>query len=326
MSENENKKRSVILVTGGSGLVGNAIKLKSKNYEDDDFIFLSSKDGDLSDINQTLDIFKKYKPNVVIHLAACVGGLYKNMNNKVEMFEKNIAINYNVIKCAYDCNVDKLVACLSTCIFPDKIENYPITEDMLHDGAPHYSNYTYAYAKRMLEIHCRAYRENFNKKFICVTPTNIYGPYDNFHLEDAHVLPALIHRCFLSKKNNTDFVVRGTGKAMRQFIFSEDLAENILFIMKHSDEPNTILSVSEEDNISIAEIAKIIAREYNYEDRLVFDDSYADGQLIKTVTNKKLQELYLKHATPLVFTSIETGIKKTIQWFNENQNNLTLKI
>jgi len=313
------ENRKLVLVTGGSGLVGNAIKLKSKIYDDYDFVFLSSKDGDLSDIDETILLFEKYKPSIVIHLAACVGGLYKNMNNKVEMFEKNIAINYNVVKCAYEYNVDKLIACLSTCIFPDEIKKYPITENMLHDGAPHYSNYTYAYAKRMLEIHCRAYRENFNKNFICVTPTNIYGPYDNFHLEDAHVLPALIHRCFLSKRENKDFVVRGTGKAMRQFIFSEDLAENILFIMKYSNEPNTILSVPEKDSISIEKIARIIAREYNYENRLVFDKTYSDGQLIKTVTNKKLQELYDKHNMPLVFTDIEKGIKKTVEWFNERQ-------
>lgn len=313
-------ERKRVIVTGGSGLVGNAIKVKSNMYYDTyDFTFLSSKDGDLSDLEQTREIFKKYNPTVVIHLAACVGGLYKNMNNKVEMLEKNIAINYNVMKCAYEYNVEKLVACLSTCIFPDKIKQYPIREDMLHDGPPHHSNYTYAYAKRMLEVHCRAYRENFGKNFICVTPTNIYGPHDNFHLEDAHVLPALIHRCFISKRDNVDFVVRGSGKAMRQFIFSEDLAENILFIMEHSDEPNTILSVPADHSISIGDIAKIIAKEYDYEDRLVFDTSYDDGQIIKTVTNQKLQELYDKHEKQLVFTDIENGIRKTVIWFNENK-------
>lgn len=313
------KKIKKVLVTGGTGLVGNAIKLKSQMYKEYHFIFLSSKDGDLSKLEETKEIFKKYNPDYVIHLAACVGGLYKNMNNKVEMFEKNIAINYNIMKCAYEYNVEKLIACLSTCIFPDKIKEYPICENMLHNGPPHESNYTYAYAKRMLEVHCRAYRENFGKNFICVTPTNIYGPYDNFHLEDAHVLPALIHRCFIAKRDNIDFVVRGSGKAIRQFIFSEDLAENILFIMKYSDEPNTILSVPEEDSISIGDIAKMIAREYNYEDRLVFDTNYDDGQLIKTVTNKKLQELYHIHNKPLIFTEIEIGIKKTVEWFNEKQ-------
>ena len=309
-----------VIVTGGSGLVGNAIQVKSKLYDDFEFIFLSRKDGDLCDLDQTREIFKKHTPCYVIHLAACVGGLYKNVNNKVEMFEKNIAINYNVVKCAYEYNVEKLVACLSTCIFPDKIKEYPIHEDMLHDGAPHNSNYTYAYAKRMLEVHCRSYRENFGKNFICVTPTNIYGPHDNFHLEDAHVLPALIHRCFIAKRDNIDFVVRGSGKAIRQFIFSEDLAENILFIMRYSDEPNTILSVPEEKSISIEKISRIIAREYNYQDKLVFDTSYDDGQIIKTVTNQKLQQLYDKHGQQLIFTEIESGIKKTIQWFVKTNN------
>jgi GDP-L-fucose synthase len=148
-----------ILVTGGTGLVGSAIKKISINYEEYNFIFISSKQYDLIKMEDTKKMYETYKPTYIIHLAACVGGLFKNMNNKVEMFEKNLMINYNVIKCAHDYKVEKLIACLSTCIFPDKV-SYPISEEMLHNGPPHNSNDAYAYAKRMLEIHCKIYKEN----------------------------------------------------------------------------------------------------------------------------------------------------------------------
>ena len=121
------------------------------------------------------------------------------MNFKVDMFESNIQINLNVLKCCYLFDVEKVVSCLSTCIFPDQTE-YPITEKDLHNGPPHFSNDAYAYAKRMLDVHSCAYFQQYGKKFISVIPTNIYGEHDNYHLEDAHVIPALIHKCYLSKK------------------------------------------------------------------------------------------------------------------------------
>jgi len=188
-----NKK---ILITGSSGLVGNAFRKIAQDYEYE-FIFSTSSDCDLTNYEKTYEYFNLVKPNYVIHLAACVGGLYKNMNFKVDMLEKNLLINFNVLKCCHQVNVDKCICILSTCIFPDNT-TYPIDETMLHNGPPHTSNDAYAYAKRMMEIHCRAYNEQYNTNFSCIIPTNIYGPHDNFSLEDGHVIPALIHRCYLA--------------------------------------------------------------------------------------------------------------------------------
>ena len=304
-----------ILVTGGSGLVGNAIKIISKKYPHYEFIFVSSKDYNLLEMNQVINMFQKYNPTFVIHLAGYVGGLYRNMNNKVDMLEKNLLINFNVIKCAHDFNVKKLIACLSTCIFPDKI-TYPINEIMLHDGAPHCSNDAYAYAKRMTEIHCKAYRENYGDNFICITPTNIYGPHDNFDLENGHVLPSLIHKCYLAKKQNIDFVIRGTGKPLRQFIFSEDLADLIMIILEKYNEDNIILSVPETHETSIEDISKIISKNFEYEDKTKFDTSFSDGQYKKTVSINKLLSLIGDYP----FTSIDEGIKKTVDWFKIEYN------
>ena len=196
-----------IMVTGGSGLVGSTINADIK---------LSSKDADLRNWNETISIFEKYKPDEVIHCAGKVGGVGSNMNYKGEFFYDNIMINTNVLEACRMTGVKKVVSFLSTCIFPDDIE-YPLTEKKIHIGEPHNSNYAYAYAKRMLDIQSRAYKEQYGVNYTCVIPTNIYGPDDNFNLENGHVLPALIHKCYLAKKNNTDFVIWGSGKPLREF-------------------------------------------------------------------------------------------------------------
>jgi len=305
-----------VLVTGGTGLVGNGIKNVSDEYINKfNFIYISSKDFNLSIMDETIKMFEQYNPNYVIHLAACVGGLYKNMNNKVEMLEKNLMINYNVVKCSHDYKVEKLISCLSTCIFPDKV-TYPINESMLHEGPPHHSNDAYAYAKRMLEIHCRSYRENFGDNFICVTPTNIYGPHDNFDLENGHVLPALIHKCYLSKKNNIDFIIKGSGSPLRQFIYSEDLGRLILILLESDkNDDNIILSVPEKDEVSIKDIGTFISQSFDYENHIVFDTSFSDGQYKKTVSAEKLLTL----VNDFKFTNIKDGIEKTIRWFEKNK-------
>lgn len=306
-----------ILITGGSGLVGYGLKQIITNNDDNEYIYLSSKDCDLTDLIQTINMFEKIKPDYVIHLAAYVGGLFKNMNSKVEMYEKNTMINLNVLKCCHDYGIKKLVSCLSTCIFPDKT-TYPIDETMLHNGPPHCSNDAYAYAKRMLEIQSKAYQEQYDDNFICIIPTNIYGENDNFSLEDGHVVPSLIHKCYLAKQKGDKFIVKGTGKPLRQFIYSQDLAKLLKWVLEsYHEKESIILSVSQEDEVSIKDIATLIAKEFDYEHRMEFDSSYSDGQFKKTADNSKLMSLN----SEFKFTSIEIGIKKSIRWFNDNYDN-----
>ncbi len=305
-----------VLITGGSGLVGSAIKSISSQYHTYEFIFLSSKMCDLTSWEQTLNFFLQTKPDYVIHLAANVGGLFKNMKYKVDMLESNLTINTNVLKASHLVNVRKLVACLSTCIFPDNT-TYPINESMLHLGPPHYSNDAYAYAKRILEVQCRAYREQYGRDYVCVIPTNIYGPNDNFNLEDAHVIPALIHKCYLAKKNNTQFIVSGTGKPYRQFIFSEDLAKLIMYVLEsYSESEPIILSVDESDEVSIRDIVIKITDKLEYKN-MVWDGTKSDGQFKKTADNSKLKKLI-----NFKFTDLDYGLEKTIQWFCENYENV----
>ena len=304
-----------ILVTGGTGMVGQAIKNVMNELTDShEFIFLSSRDANLTNYLQARKLFRTHRPDMVIHLAACVGGLFKNMNQKVDMYEKNMLINYNVLKCSHDFKVKKVVSCLSTCIFPNKTK-YPINETMLHNGPPHSSNEGYSYAKRMLEVHSRMYNEQYGDNFICVIPTNIYGEHDNYNLEDAHVIPALIHKCYLAKQKNEPFVVFGSGKPLRQFIYSKDLARLILWsLLEYNKKDTLILSVGEKKEVSIKKVATLIAEKMNYKEKMTFDTTKSDGQYKKTASNK----LLLKQYPNFKFVDIKEGLNNTIQWFIDN--------
>lgn len=305
-----------ILVTGGTGLVGQAIESIKDNYSDYVFIFSSSRDCDLTNYSATYSYFSEVKPDYIIHLAAIVGGLFKNMNHKVDMFEQNMRLNMNVLKCAHELKVKKVVSCLSTCVFPDKVE-YPINETMLHNGEPHNSNYGYAYAKRMLDVHSKLYRDQYNDNFICVIPTNIYGEHDNYSLSDGHVIPALIHQCYLAKKENRPFIVKGSGSPLRQFIYSKDLAKLLMWsLLEYNKLDNVILSVEEKDEISIKDVAIAISKAFNYENNILFDTQYSDGQYKKTADNS----LLMKYKSNFKFTSFKDGVAKSVKWFIDNYN------
>jgi GDP-L-fucose synthase len=228
------------------------------------------------------------------------------------MLEDNLLINTNVLKAAHNAGINTLVGCLSTCVFPNEI-NYPINENMLHDGPPHESNEGYAYAKRMMDLHCRIYREQFGRNYFCIIPTNVYGPYDNFNLMDGHVIPSLIHKCYLAKESNLPFEVKGSGKPLRQFIYSMDLARLILMLLENNVYENMILSPSEE--YTIGEMAEIVNSHFG--NQLIFNENYADGQYRKTADNSKLKGLI-----NFEFTSLKDGIEETVKWFMSNYPNV----
>lgn len=300
-----------VLVTGGSGLVGKNLR---EICGDENFIYLSSKDCNLISFEETERVFKFHKPDAVIHLAAKVGGLYMNMENNIQMLEDNLLINVNVVKVCRTMRIKKFIGCLSTCIFPDKVK-YPITEDQLRNGPPHTSNEGYAYGKRMLAVMCDQINKIPGFNYTYISPTNIYGRYDNFHLKNSHVIPGLIHKCYLAKKSNKPFQIMGTGKALRQFIYVEDLAKIIKYLLLSykGDKRHIICSSNEEDEVSIKYIVEKIAEIMDY-NNIIYNTKYTDGQLRKTVSNKVLKEVF----SSLVFTHIDIGLEKTIKWFNKN--------
>jgi len=293
------------IITGGTGLVGSTINI-------DNSVKLSSKDVDLKNWEKTLELFKSLNPKHVIHCAARVGGIGGNMNYKGEFFYDNIMINTNVIEASRRVGVEKVVSFLSTCVFPDDVE-YPLTESKVHLGEPHFSNYPYAYAKRMVDIQSRAYKEQYDVDYVSVIPTNIYGPNDNFNLEHGHVMPMLIHKCYLAKRYHGDFKVWGTGKPLREFIYSKDVGELTTWALKNYDESEPIIFTPSQE-ISIRDLVDLIVSGFNYKGKVIFDTDKPDGQYRKPSDNSKLR----KYLPNFEFTSVEVGVQKTIEWFIEN--------
>ncbi|CAH1118700.1 unnamed protein product [Phaedon cochleariae] len=310
-------KNKVILVTGGTGLVGKAIQhiVELENLPDEKWIFLSSKDGDLCDYQATKKIFETHCPTHVIHLAAMVGGLFHNMAHNLDFLRNNLHMNDNILQISYESRVEKVVSCLSTCIFPDKTQ-YPIDETMVHNGPPHPSNFGYSYAKRMIDIQNKAYHEQHGCMFTSVIPCNVFGPHDNYNPESSHVIPGLIKKLHdIIEKGGDTFTVMGTGKPLRQFIYSVDLAKLFLWVLRNYQEVEPIiLSVDENSEVTIKELAEEIAQAFNFKGTIVFDTTKADGQYKKTASNAKLR----KYLPDFQFTPFSLAMKESVNWYREN--------
>ncbi|RSH82205.1 hypothetical protein EHS25_006138 [Saitozyma podzolica] len=314
---------SIVLVTGGSGLVGKAIQWVIENEpvgsrfgrkDREEWIFIGSKDGDLRDFDSTKRIFEKYRPTHVIHLAALVGGLFSNMKYKATFLRDNLLINDNVIELSHQYKVEKLVSCLSTCVFPDQVK-YPLSESSVHLGPPHHSNFGYAHGKRLVDVQNHAYYEQYGDKFTSVIPTNIFGPWDNYDLEDSHVIPGLLHKCLLAKRNDTPFVISGTGKPLRQFIYSRDLAKLMVWALHEYDEIEPIiLSPAEDEEVSIKDVSDAIVQAIGFQGDYRFDTSKADGQFRKPASNAKL----LEKLGDFEFTPFASALQESADWFVQN--------
>lgn len=297
-----------ILVTGGSGLVGRAIEKLCT----DDAVFISSKDFNLLNESEVSAMFEKHKPTHVIHLAGRVGGVGTNLKNPVDFFEENVIMNTLVLKYAHKFNVSRLVAFMSTCIFPNNVE-YPLQPQKMHLGEPHFSNFGYAYAKRMLDVQIRAYQTQYNRDWFAIIPTNIYGPDDNFNLEESHVIPALIHKCYLAKQQNTPLKIWGTGSAIREFIHSHDVAKLTLSLLENYTDKTPII-VSTSQQTSIKTVVELIVKYMKFEGEVIFDDAQPEGQQRKPSDITPLMNMFPSYE----WISIYDGLQSTIEWFVNN--------
>jgi len=306
----------VVLVTGGSGLVGKGIQtvVEADPKDDEKWIFLSSKDGNLLSETETEAIFEKYKPTHVIHLAALVGGLFANMSANCDFFRNNMKMNDNILSSSHKHKVEKVVSCLSTCIFPDKT-SYPIDETMVHNGPPHNSNFGYSYAKRMIDVQNRAYHEQHGCQFTSIIPCNVFGPHDNFNIQQGHVIPGLINKAYQAKKNGTPFEIWGTGAPLRQFIYSLDLAKLTVWVLREYQEIDPIiLATDEADEVSIKDVAMMVVEASDFKGEVKFLTDKADGQFKKTASNSKLR----KYLPEFKFVPTKQAIQETVEWFEKN--------
>jgi len=291
------------LVTGASGLLGSEILALSPGS-----VGLSSKECDLTEGFQ-LRLHAPY--DAVIHCAAKVGGVKANTDYVADFFDDNVKMNMNVLNTCRDKNL-KLVSVLSTCIYPDApYVKYPLTEDQLHMGPPHQSNFGYAYAKRMLEVQSRAYRQQHGCNFISVIPNNLYGVNDNYDLESGHVIPALIrkfHEAKIFGYKNVD--IWGSGKPIREFTFARDAANIILWLAENYDGAEPV-NIGNPEQISIMALAHMIAEEIGYNGGGNFDTTKPDGQYEKPSSNEKLKSLGWEGR----YTPLRDGLRETIKLF-----------
>ena len=302
------------IVTGSNGLVGYAIRqLNLQNTT-----YLAREDIDLTDFAGTNNRFMEIAPENVIHLAAQVGGIGGNLIHSGEYFRNNILINTNVLESARIAGARKLISFMSTCVFPDKC-TYPLNEKDLHNGPPHPSNFGYAYAKRMLEVQSSAYRKEWNCNYIVAIPTNIYGPNDNFSLTEGHVVPALIHRTYLAKQNNTDLSVWGSGKPLREFVYSGDIGRLALWAIENYSEDTPIIFTSGIE-VTIRELTEVVAKKMKFKGKLIFDSSKPDGQYRKPSDTTKLKN----YLPDFKWTPLEEGVERTVDWFLGNYPNVRM--
>jgi GDP-L-fucose synthase len=290
------------LITGGKGLVGSALQSDFKP---------AIQDVDLLNFDSIVNYITENQIDSIIHCAAKVGGIKANTEHLADFYTENITMNSNLLQAAHQCGVKKVVSFMSTCVFPDDAV-YPLTPDQIHKGEPHPSNFAYAYAKRMLEVQSRAYREQYDCNFVTVIPCNIYGPNDNYDLESGHVIPSLIHKCYMSKQCNTYMEVWGTGKPYREFIYSKDVAYIAQWVLENYDDPEPLI-ISPDEEISIATIAQEIAWRMEFDGKIIFNNK-RDGQFRKPSDNSKLKSLLPDYK----FVPIEIGLKKSIDWFIKN--------
>lgn len=307
-------KDSKIYVSGHSGLVGTALlkELRKQGYEN--IVVRSHKELDLLDQKATNDFFTQEKPEYVFHLAAKVGGIVGNKTYPADYTYENTMINFNVIHAAHNVGVKKLLNFGSICIYPVKAA-IPVREDSLLTGPLEFTNEGYAISKIASLMLCKKYKEQYGDNFISVMPANLYGPNDNFHPTNSHVIPGMMRRFVETmEKGENEMVIWGTGKPTRDFLYSEDLAEGLVMLMNEYNDLEHI-NIGPGVETSIRELAETMKEVVGFKGELVFDTTKPDGTPRRYLSVDKVNKLGWKAHTPL-----RVGLEKMYRWYLENRN------
>lgn len=307
-------KNYKIYIAGHKGMVGSAIwrALESKGYTN--LIGRTSKELDLRNQQQVQAFFQTEKPDVVIDAAARVGGILANNNYPYTFLMENMQIQNNLIQTALDTNVQKFVFLGSSCIYP-KLAPQPLQEECLLTSSLEPTNEWYAIAKISGVKACESIRKQFNKDFVSLMPTNLYGSNDNFDLQTSHVLPAMIRKFHEAKMNNNQSVTLwGSGTPMREFLHVDDMAAAVVFALENQLDEH-LYNVGTGTDLTIKELAELIQKTVGYQGEIIWDSSKPDG------TPRKLMDVSkMKNKGWSATISLEAGIKATYQWFLENEN------
>lgn len=303
-----NMSEEKILVTGGTGMVGVALQQELPQAQ-----FLSSKSCDLISASATEALFEQREIERIIHLAAKVGGIKANSDNLATFCYENSMINNNLFHTAQKHGVKKILSLLSTCVYPD-IASYPLTEKQIHNGPPHSSNYAYAYAKRMLDVQSRAYRDQYGCNYVTAVPNNLFGENDNFDLENSHVIPAIIRKVYEAKQSGGDVLLWGDGTPLREFTYTPDLAKILHFLLENYDDP-TPINIGNTIEIEIKSVAILIAEIFDFKGELKWDATKPKGQFRKPADNSKLLKLGWSTDD---YTPFPEALENTCLWFAHN--------
>lgn len=309
-------KNKKILITGGTGFLGSFVvkKILKLGVLKTNITIPRSKDSDLRKWENCLEVTKNQ--DIVIHLAAKVGGIGFNRENPGEMFYDNIIMGVQLMEAARQTGVEKFVVAGTVCAYP-KFTPVPFKEDSLWDGYPEETNAPYGLAKKMLLVQAQAYRQQYGFNAICLLPVNLYGPRDNFDPKFSHVIPALIKKVANAKRKGEKYVeVWGSGKAIREFLYVEDAAEGIVLAAIKYDKPEPV-NIGSGREISIKDLVGLICRLMNFDGEIRWDTTKPDGQLRRRLD----VSLAKKEFGFLAKTDFETGLKKTIKWYLSNLNN-----
>lgn len=313
------EKSAKIYVSGHTGLVGTALleELKSQGYEN--IVTRRHAELDLMDPKATDEFFATEKPEYVFHLAAKVGGIVGNKTYPADFLYENIMINTNVLHSAHKHEAKKVLNFGSICIYPVNAA-VPVKEDSLLTDSLEYTNEAYAIAKIAAVMQAKKYKEQYGQNFISVMPANIYGPNDNFHPQNAHVTPMLLRRFVETKEvGNKEVVVWGTGKPTRDFIFSKDLANGLVFLMNNYDGLQHI-NIGPGEETSIRELAEMLKEITGFEGELVFDATKPDGTPRRYLDVTNINNLGWKTTTPL-----KQGLQEMYDWFMQNREMIAEK-
>ena len=306
-----------IYVAGHTGLVGSALTREIQSRTEHEWLGATRGELDLSDKAATIEFVARNRPDAIIIAAARVGGIGANSNYPVEFLAENLAIELNLTEAAFRAEIPRLLFLGSSCIYP-KFATQPIKEEYLLTGTLEPTNEPYALAKIAGLKLVAAYRKQHGLAWVSAMPCNIYGPGDNFDLENGHVLPSLIRKIHEAKLDGAaGLALWGSGAPMREFLYSEDLATACLMLLEQNSN-ETLLNIGSGEEVSIRELAAIIADVVGFEGEIFWDHSKPDGTPRKVLESSKIQDMGWRHQVTL-----REGIKRTYDWYLQNEDVLT---
>lgn len=298
-----------ILVTGSSAVAGSAVRAVHGEYPDTAFVFLTSRDCNLTDAESTLRFVERSGADAILHLAAVSGGIGLSLKHQGSMLRDNVLMTFAVLEAARKVGIRKTLMTLTTGMYPPNAP-LPLREESIHDGAPHGSNYGSSFAKRLIEPAIRGYREEYGLSVIGMVPNGIFGEHDNFNFDDAPMLPALIRRFYENRHTAEPIVIWGDGTPLREYTYSHDVARSFLWALHNYDDAQ-ILNTGTVEEHSIGDIAFMIADIMGVDrGRIVFDTTKPNGIFRKNNDNTRFVEL-----SSFKYTPFREGLERTIRWF-----------